>query len=180
VLLPQALFAYITNAGSARSQGFETELDAQVLGNFEVVAGLTYNYARLVGPQPLSSSPASQLQAGDRLAGVPEWTGDVGLIYKQSLGTQYTGVGRLDFSYQSGRSSVVAPQNPAYFVARAYELVNLHLNLDRKDGWGVFLDIDNVFNKFAELSVQAEDSNLIETVTPARPLTMTLGFSKRF
>jgi outer membrane receptor protein involved in Fe transport len=104
----------------------------------------------------------------------------VGLIYKQPLGTQYTAVGRLDFSYQSGRSSVVPPQNPAYFVARAYELVNLHLNLDRKDGWGVFLDVDNVFNKFAELSVQAEDSNLIETMTPARPLTMTLGFSKRF
>jgi iron complex outermembrane receptor protein len=180
VLQPQALFSYISNAGSARSEGFETELDAQVLQNFEVVAGLTYNYARLVGPQPLSSDPASQLHAGDRLAGVPEWTGDVGLIYKQPLGTHYTAVGRLDFSYQSGRSSVVAPQNPAYFVARAYELVNLHLNLDRKDGWGVFLDVDNVFNKFAELSVQAEDSNLIETMTPARPLTVTLGFSKRF
>ena len=180
VLQPQALFSYISNAGSARSQGFETELDAQVFQNFEVVAGLTYNYARLVGPQPLSSDPTAQLHAGDRLAGVPEWTGDVGLIYKQSFGTQYTAVSRLDFSYQSGRSSAVPPQNPAYFVASAYELVNLHFNLDRKDGWGVFLDIDNVFNKFAELSVQAADSNLIETMTPARPLTMTLGFSKRF
>jgi len=28
--------------------------------------------------------------------------------------------------------------------------------------------------------VQAEDSNLIETVTPARPLTCTLGLKKQF
>ena len=180
ILQPQALFAYISNAGSARSDGFETELEAQVLRNFEVTAGLTYNYARLVGSQPMSSSSASQLRAGDRLAGVPEWTGDVGLIYRQTFGPQYTGVGRLDFSYQSGRSSVVPPQNPAYFTTKAYELVNLHFNLDRKDGWGMFLDVDNLFNKFAALSVQTGDSNLIETTTPARPLTIILGFSKRF
>jgi iron complex outermembrane receptor protein len=180
VLEPQALFAYISNAGSARSDGFETELDAQISRNFEVIAGLTYNDARLVGPQPISSDPASQLRNGDRLAGVPQWTGDFGLIYRRAFGPQYTGVGRLDFSYQSGRSSVVPPQNPAFFVAKAYEMVNLHFNLDRGDGWNLFLDVDNVFNKFASLSVQAEDSNLIETMTPARPLTMSLGFSRKF
>ncbi len=180
VLLPHALFAYITNARSARSDGFETELDAQVFRNFEVIAGLTFNYARLVGPQPISSRPASQLNSGDRLAGVPEWTGNLDLVYKEHLGARYTATGRLDFAFQSGRSSVVPPQNSAYFTARAYELVNLHVNLDRNDGWGAFLDVDNVFNKFAVLSVQTEDSNLIETETPARPLTISLGFSKRF
>jgi outer membrane receptor protein involved in Fe transport len=180
VLLPTALFSYISNAGSARSQGFETELDAQVARNFEMVAGLTFNYARLVGPQPISSDPTSQLRAGDRLAGVPEWTGNLGLIYKKSLGTRYIANGRLDFSYESGRSSIVPPQSPAYFTAGAYQLVNLHLNLDRSDGWSLFFDVDNVFNKFAVLSVQAEDSNLIETVTPARPLTCTLGLNKQF
>jgi len=180
VLQPQALFAYISNAGSARSDGFETELDAQVFRNFEVITGLTYNYARLVGLQPISADPASQLRAGDRLAGVPEWTGDVGLIYRQSFGPEYTATGRLDFSYQSGRSNIVPPQNPAYFTAGAYELVNLHFNLDRKDGWGISMDVDNLANRFAVLSVQAEDSNLIKTQTPARPRTITLGIVKRY
>jgi outer membrane receptor protein involved in Fe transport len=74
----------------------------------------------------------------------------------------------------------VPPQNPAYFTAKAYTLTNFHLNFDRKDGWGVSMDIDNLFNRFAELSVQTEDSNLIETVTPARPLTLRLGVMQRF
>jgi iron complex outermembrane recepter protein len=180
VLLPTALFSYISNAGSARSDGFESELDAQLSRHFNLTAGLTYTDARLVGSQPLSSVPASQLRAGDKLAGVPEWTGTLGLAYKGSLGTRYTIMGRLDTSYQSGRSSVVPPQNPAYFRTKGYALTNFHLNLDRKDGWGVSLDIDNLFNKLAELSVQAEDSNLIETETPARPLTIGLGLIKRF
>ena len=180
VLLPTALFSYISNAGSARSDGFESELDAQLSRHFNLTAGLTYTDARLVGAQPLSSVPASQLRAGDKLAGVPEWTATLGLAYRESLGTRYTIMGRLDTSYQSGRSSVVPPQNPAYFRTKGYALTNVHLNLDRKDGWGVSLDIDNLFNKFAELSVQAEDSNLIETVTPARPLTISLGLIKRF
>jgi iron complex outermembrane receptor protein len=180
VLLPSALFSYISNAGSARSDGLESELDTQLSRNFELTAGLTYNDARLVGAQPISSIPASQLRAGDKLAGVPEWTGTLGLAYKVSLGTRYTIMGRLDTSYQSGRSSVVPQQNPAYFRTKSYTLTNFHLTLDRKDGWGVSLDIDNLFNRFAALSVQAEDSNLIETVTPARPRTISLGLMKRF
>ena len=180
VLLPTALFSFISNAGSARSDGFESELNAELSKNFELIAGLTYNAARLVGAQPISSAPASQLRAGDKLAGVPEWTGTLEFSYKQSLGARYVIIGRLDTSYQSGRSSVVPPQSPAYFTSKAYALVNLHLNLDRKDGWGVALNIDNLFNKFAELSVQTEDSNLIETVTPARPLTISLGVIKTF
>ena len=180
VLLPTALFSYISNAGSARSDGFESELDAQLSSNFDLIAGLTYNDARLVGTQPLSSIPASQLRAGDKLAGVPEWTGTLGLAYKQSLETRYSVTGRLDVSYQSGRSSVVPPQNTAYFTAKAYALSNLHLNFDRQDGWGVSIDIDNLFNKFAVLSVQTEDSNLIESVTPARPRTFSIGIMKTF
>ncbi len=180
VLLPTALFSYITNAGSARSDGFETQLDAEAFHDFHVFAGLTYNDARLVGPQPASSDPDSQLRAGDKLAGVPEWTANAGFTYKQPVGVEYTVSERLDVSYQSGRSSIVTPQNPAYFVTKAYSLVNLHFDLDRQDGWGVSLDVDNVFNEFAALSVQVEDSNLIETVTPARPLTITLGVSKRY
>jgi len=180
VLLPTALFSYITNAGSARSDGFETQLDARVTPHVDVFAGLTYNDARLVGPQPLSSSASAQLHAGDKLAGVPQWSGNAGVIYQASLGPHYNATGRLDVTYQSSRSSLVAPQNPAYFVAGGYVLTNLHFNLDRLDGWGASLDVDNVFNRFAVLSVQAADSNLIETQTPARPRTISVGFIKRF
>jgi iron complex outermembrane receptor protein len=180
VLVPTSLFSYITNAGSARSNGFETELDAQVMRRLDVIAGLTYNNARLVGSQPASSSPSAQLRAGDRLAGVPQWTGRVGLLYATPFGSRYNATARIDLSYESGRSSLVTPQNPAYFVSGGYALTNLHFNLDRNDGWGISMDVDNLFNRFAVLSVQAEDSNLIETQTPARPRTISLGIVKRY
>ena len=180
VLLPTALFSYISNAGSARSDGFETEVDAQLSRHFNLTAGLTFSDARLVGAQPSSSDSASQLRQGDKLAGVPEWTGTLGFAYGRPLGARYTITGRLDTSYQSGRSSVVPPQSPAYFNIKGYALSNVHLNIERKDGWGTSLNIDNLFNRFAELSVQTEDSNLIETVTPARPLTIGMDLTRRF
>jgi iron complex outermembrane receptor protein len=180
VLVPTSLFSYITNAGSARSNGFETELDAQVMRHLDVIAGLTYNNALLVGSQPASSSPSAQLRAGDRLAGVPQWTGRVGLLCSTPIGSRYNATARIDLSYESGRSSLVTPQNPAYFVSGGYALTNLHFNLHRHDGWGISMDVDNLFNRFSVLSVQAEDSNLIETQTPARPRTISLGIVKRY
>jgi iron complex outermembrane recepter protein len=180
VLVPTSLFSYITNAGSARSNGLETELDARVMRHLEVTAGLTYSNARLVGSQPASSNPSAQLRAGDRLAGVPQWTGRVGLLYATPFGSRYNATARIDLSYESGRSSLVTPQNPAFFVSGDYALTNLHFNFDRNDGWGISMDVDNLFNRFAILSVQAEDSNLIETQTPARPRTISLGIVKRY
>jgi outer membrane receptor protein involved in Fe transport len=106
---------------------------------------------------------------------VPEWAGNVGLVYATDLSSQYGATGRLDVSYQSGRSSLLAPQNPAYFVAGGYVLTNLHFNLKLHDGWSVSLDVDNAFNRFAVLSIQADDSNLVETQTPARPRTVRPG-----
>jgi iron complex outermembrane receptor protein len=180
VLVPTSLFSYITNAGSARSNGFETELDAQVMRHLDVIAGLTYNNARLVGSQPASSNPSAQLRAGDKLAGVPQWTGRVGLLCATPFGSRYNATARIDLSYESGRSSLVTPQNPAYFASGGYALTNLHFNFDRNDGWGISMDVGNLFNRFAVLSVQAEDSNLIETQTPARPRTISLGIVKRY
>lgn len=180
VILPQANFSYISNSGSARSRGFETELTAEVLHDLTAVVGVSFNDAQLVGAQPLNSNPANQLRAGDRLAGVPKWTANASLIYLQHFGGRYTLTERADLSYQSSRSTVVPPQNPAYFVAKPHELVDLHLRLDRADGWGLFADIENVFNRYAELSAQAADANLITTITAARPLTVIFGVSKQF
>jgi outer membrane receptor protein involved in Fe transport len=134
----------------------------------------------LVGPQPIISDAANQLRAGDRLAGVPEWTANAGLSYRQNLSRNYSLTERVDVSYQSSRSTVVAPQNPAYFVTKPYELVDLHCQLNRADGWAFTAGIENVFNRYAELSAQPADANLITTITAARPLTATLGISKRY
>lgn len=180
VILPQATFSYISNSGAARSQGFESEFAAEIVRDLTANVGVSFNNAQLVGPQPIISDAANQLRAGDRLAGVPEWTANAGLSYRQHPSRNYSLIERVDVSYQSSRSTVVAPQNPAYFVARPYELVDLHCQLERADGWTITAGIENVFNRYAELSAQPADANLITTITAARPLTATLGISKRY
>lgn len=180
VILPQATFSYISNSGSARSQGFETEFVGEVLRDLTATVGVSFNNAKLVGTQPYNSDPENQLRAGDRLAGVPEWTANASLSYRQHPTLNYSMTERVDVSYESSRSTVVAPQNPAYFVTKPYELVDFHLLLDRADGWGLTASVENVFNRYAELSAQPSDSNLITTITPARPRTVTVGMNKRY
>ena len=120
------------------------------------------------------------MRAGDRLAGVPEWTANASVSYLQHPSRNFTLTERVDVSYQSSRSTVVPPQNPAYFVTKPYELVDVHCQLDRADGWALVAGIENLFNRYAELSAQPSDANLITTITAARPLTATFGISKRY
>lgn len=180
VILPQSNFSYISNSGSARSQGFETEITAELLPGLTAIGSASYDDARLVGPQPYNSNPLNQLRAGDKLAGVPDWTANASLLYRHALGSDYTASERIDVTYQAGRGSVVPPQNPAYFTSKPYDLIDLHFRLERADGWAATLDIDNLLDRYAELSAQASDSNLVGTITAARPRTVSLGISKRF
>jgi len=178
-LIPQALFSYIVNGGRARSQGFEANAAVQLLPHLNLDAGVTYNDARLVGDQPISTDPLSQTYVGDKLANVPDWTAHADLVHRQPLGRGMTLTSRLDATYQSSRGSLVATQNPAYFVIKAYALADAHLALDRGSAWSLSLDVENLFDRFAPLAGRAEDSNLVRTVTPARPRTVWLGLTVR-
>jgi iron complex outermembrane receptor protein len=178
-LVPSALFSYIANVGSARSQGFESRAVLVPAEGWELSTNLSYNDARLVGTQPLTNA-ATQLRAGDRLANVPDWTFNESLNYHRALSDGYKASARLDISYQSPRGNMVAVQNPAYVEIKAYTLVDLHLALDNASLWGVDVDVENLFNRFAELSAKPLDSNLIGTITAARPRTLTLRFWKSF
>jgi outer membrane receptor protein involved in Fe transport len=114
-----------------------------------------------------------QLVAGDNLANVPDWALNGSISYSWLLDGFNLGA-RLDGAYQSARGSLVTPQNPAYFIIKAYSLFGMHLSMDQGSGWQICLDVDNLFDSFSELSGRSEDSNLINTVTPARPRTVSL------
>ena len=105
--------------------------------------------------------------------------GSIDLLYANhgfSWDWQGIFIGPAQFSNQN------TPTSQNILGVGAWWLINSTLGMKVTPAFEVRFIIDNVFNKFAELSVQAEDSNLIETMTPARPLTMTMtpGFSKRF
>ena len=178
-LVPTALFNYIANAGSARSDGFETELTVRPVRRLTFEAGATYANAHLIGPQPIVSDSAQQLHEGERLGGVPKWTANASASYSQPMAAGLSLTARVDYSYQSSRSNIVAEQNPAYFIIRQSELTNLHLQL-AGDSWSLGLDLDNLFDSFAPLSGKALDANLIRTVTAAAPRTVGIRISRTY
>ena len=173
-LIPTQVFSYIANVGSAHSDGFEAQLNVVPTTGLSVNAGLTYNNARLVGNQPVQTNPALAVQAGDKLANVPDWTANWSATYARDLANGSTASLRVDGSYQSGRADLVTTQNPAYFTIGSATLFARHLALDSHRAWRVGIDIDNLFNAFAPQSAKALDSNYAHTLVAARPRTATL------
>lgn len=179
-LVPTSLFNYIVNAGSARSDGFESELSAQLTSALELNLGSSLANAHLIGPQPLASTPDAQLFEGQRLGGAPKWTASAGAAYTVFSRGGMDLKGRVDYSYQSSIASVTTTQSPAYFTIGPSNLTSVHLLLQEHDRWTVGLHITNLFNVFAPESAKALDSNLIHTVTAAAPRTSMFTFSWQF
>ena len=179
-LVPQTLFSYIINAGSARSDGFENEVEISVLRELTFGLGASFNNAHLIGPQPLASNPSGQLSAGDRLGGVPEWTTNATLSYSRALDRALTLNARADYTYQSSRPSVVASASPGYFIIPGGGLTGLHVSIENDGGWNLALHVENLFNRYVPLSGKALDGNLVDSITPARPRTISLSALKHF
>jgi iron complex outermembrane receptor protein len=179
-LLPTALFSAIVNAGNARSDGFETELDTKVTQDLSIDIGTSLANAHLIGPQPIEANPTLQLVEGDRLGGAPKWTANAAATYSKHVGTGLELRGRIDYTYQSSRSDVVDAASPSYFVIKGGGLTGLHAALERDDGWVVALHVENLLNRFVPLSGTTEDGNLIRTITAARPRTLVLSVEKKF
>jgi iron complex outermembrane receptor protein len=179
-LVPTALFSYIANAGSAQSDGFESEIIYVPVDGLTLKSGLTYNNARLVGAQPVQSDPTLQLAPGDKLANVPDWTTTASAEYKRPIGGNYVLSTRLDAFYESSRPDIVATKNPAYFIVGSALLFNLHLAVDNGDGWRLGVDVDNLFNGYEPLSGQSLDANLVRSEAAARPRTVSLTLTAKF
>jgi iron complex outermembrane receptor protein len=179
-LVPSSLFNSIVNAGSARSDGFEAELEAHPSSAWELSLGTSLANAHLIGPQPHASAPSAQLFEGQRLGGAPKWTGNASASYTLVLPAGLHLKGRVDYSYQSSRSSVTTTLSPAYFTVGASNLTSLHLLLEQHERWTLGLHITNLFNDFEPLSAKALDSNLVHTVTAAAPRTSMLTATWQF
>ena len=179
-LVPTSLFNYIVNAGSARSDGFESELDAHITTALELNVGASLANAHLIGPQPLAASSAAQLFEGQRLGGVPKWTANASVSYTFELAGGWDLKGRADYSYQSSRPSVTTTQSPAYFTVGPSNLTSLHLLLEQQERWTLGLHVTNLFNVFAPESANALDSNLIHAVAAAAPRTLMLTVARQF
>lgn len=178
-LVPTALFSYISNAGSARSDGLENEIKLHPLNGVELGLGVSHANAHLVGEQPQALTPALQLEEGDALANAPRWTANASLELTRTLPGGVVAHAGIDYTFQSSRVSTVAQGSPVYYVIGSSSLTDLHVQCDL-GRVTTSLRIDNLFNRFAPESAKALDSSLVETVTAARPRTLWLGAAAHF
>lgn len=86
-------FSYIANAGSARSEGVEFQLDASLADAWQVSAGFSLVHARLT-----EDVPSIGATAGTKLPGSPSVNANVGLEYRFEAGEKPVAV-RADAIY---------------------------------------------------------------------------------
>ena len=89
---PSCLFTAVANAGEAKSEGLEIQVDYSLLPGLVVNLGGAYNNAGL-------TEDAEGLGAsGDRLPGTPEYSANVGFLYEFDI-SSYSSYLRADYSY---------------------------------------------------------------------------------
>ena len=107
-------------------------------------------------------------------------TANAAASYEHPLGAGLLLRGRLDYSYLSSRGNIVNSRSPSYFSIDGAGLTNLHVSLERQDGWTAGLHVYNLLNDFVPMSGKMADANLVRTITAARPRTVGLSLNKSF
>ena len=114
--------AFVQNAGDATSDGVELELAASLSDRLTVDMTAQYGKAELVDDIPdLGAS------AGDRIPGVPQFTGSVGLRYDFSAFGRAAFI-RADYQHVGKSYSDFNPE--VRHELSAYDVVNLRTGLD--------------------------------------------------
>ena len=153
--LPTCNFSYVVNSGSARSQGFDLQANAKVVGGLSVSAQVGYTDAKyttaLTSPAPAS---ALLILKGDRLP-TPKWNVNLGAQYDFNFAGRYDAYIRADYQYASAYPSTFGPGTSAYrpdqyiFPSTDYVTMRAGVRMDRIE-LSVFAN--NLFNSTDLLS----------------------------
>jgi iron complex outermembrane recepter protein len=175
-------YEYLGNAGSARVQGVEVEIVDRPLPGLQLAANATGLSALLTSDQVATgATPTSATGVtGDRIPNIPEITATVSAQYEWALGSDLTALVRSDASYV-GRSytDFHYSSSTPYYSLGDYTVFNGRAGIT-KDGWGVFLYGNNLFNRIAIISAANLIGGDTETAVTVPPRTLGLNLTKTF
>jgi outer membrane receptor protein involved in Fe transport len=188
----------LTNAGSARLEGIEMELQWAVSDSFSLFGGLALQNSELTEdfclslgtdgkPLPeaacVANAPEEFTPSGTRLPSTAEFKGNVTGRYEFSMGA-------LDSHFQasvlhegSRRTALLEAENAVLGDSDSYTLVDLSFGVG-KENWQTELFIKNAFDEnaslynYAECSVSTCGGIVYSIVTT--PRTIGLRFSQNF
>ncbi len=170
-------FPYTGNGGKASVKGAEVTIDYHPVHGLQINLSGNYSLAKLDRDNP---DPTTGLK-GDRIPYVPKWTASAGATYSfpiPALGVNGSVGG--DFSYQGSSATEFNSTISNYFKLQAYELVNLHVGID-KQPWSVNLVVNNLFDDHTVINY----NNIVPGVYPDgyyinRPRTVMLSAMVKF
>ena len=173
------------NGNHARVRGAELEASGRLgLPGLQFRLGLGYEDTDMTDPGNLA---LFGVLPGTRVAGVPDFTGNAGLVYTQSLGADTQGFVSADYSYQGNAISLLVGGGGIEPTRAGFSLVNLRFGVDRGD-LEYSLNVHNLLNAkpnlgdigyigYAQLNAMG---GVIPQVATLLPLTVTLQLSKSF
>lgn len=159
-----SLLGFTTNAGEAKSDGVELEVDLQPIQGLTVNLGGTYIEAVL-------EESAQGGVPGDRLPFVPRYTYSAAVQYEFPLTSSLNGVVRGDYS-RRGRIFREVTNDPLTELA-SYHLENLRFGVEA-DRWAAYLFVENLGDVRADL-----DRNDVVFFHRNRPRTVGLTLRLR-
>jgi len=133
------------NAGTARSRGFELELNGRLTERLSIGGQVTYTDAKL---RSLAPGIAGFATPGTRLPDVPEFSAAANATWAKQLGIDSQLYVRGDVQYVGNRISSLGP---AALPLDEYILVNLRIGIDL-GRYSASLFVNNLFDERAQLS----------------------------
>lgn len=172
-------FSFISNAGKARSLGFELEVAARPTARLDLTATLSYTNSELTQDQPTANFGFGG-RDGDKFPNVPAWQGSLTSRYTWPINAALHGFVSADFAYVDGSGTQFNPSSPIYNIKDSYTVSDAKIGI-RGERWTAQIFIDNVFDKLAQVNIIEQASNLTpRAIVPNRPRTVGLNASFRF
>lgn len=185
VNLPTCGFNYITNAGKAKSSGFDIQIDATPTKGLSLGGSFSYTDAKFTSPV-LGGGAVNIVNDGTPLAIAPV-TATAYLQVDKNFGSTNAYI-RADYRHSGRHRALTIENDPTLgsyrgypFVRPAVNMVNLKVGANR-DGFEGSIFVNNLFNYHEGINlVQGGTStNLIAEYVTERPRTFGVNFSYRY
>lgn len=158
IYMDSCSFSYLTNAGEAKSQGFEFESTSYITPDLTFTFNTSYTHSTIE-----EDNDSIDAKKGDDMTMVPEWN-----VYT-ALDQGFNWIGkqayiRADYTYYG--------EYKTHFNTRdedkvpSYGYVNLSSRIELNDTTQVSLHIDNLFNKEALQYSRARSRSSLSTTSP--------------
>ncbi len=153
----------ISNAGNAKSRGFELETEGHLIKGLDLQASAAFTDATFS-----QTFPAIATIAGAQLPNVPRWTYSLAGVYSRELTANVTGYARADLTHVGSRLNDLAGLPPSQlFVEPSYTTLNLRLG-SRYSGWDTALFVTNLTNEKGVLNIKYVGTLTFQSFTTPR------------